>query len=116
MITPNQPNFITLKIDVTKILKDEMYHSTKPNPKNGGKCPVYLDCAVFANKDGQDDYGNTHYIVQNLSKETRAKDPKARGPIIGNAKVPVSAAKPAPAAKAKAADLDESDEDGAVPF
>ena len=111
--------FISFKIDVTKIVKEHMYHSTRHNPKNGNKCPVYLDCVVFANRDGADDYGNTHYIIQSVSKEARAKGEK--GPIIGNMTIPGAAAPaPAPAkAKAKAAPAAaeaDDDEDPSMPF
>lgn len=68
---------IKLKIDVTKILKDHLYKGAKG---------TYLDCVVWPNKDGTGQYGDTHYIVQDLSKE--ARDAGGRGPIIGNATVP----------------------------
>ena len=110
--------FISLKIDVTKIVKEHMYYSKRPNPKNGNKCPVYLDCVVFANKDGEDDFGHTHYVVQSVGKEARAKGDK--GPILGNMTMPGSSAPtaaPKPKAKAPAADAeDPSEEETGLPF
>lgn len=111
--------FISLKIDVTKIVKEHMYHSDRVNAKTGKK-PVYLDCIVFANKDGADDYGTTHYIIQSVSKAARAKGEK--GPIIGNMTIPGTAAAPAPvkakakAAAATAAHEDPDEDETGVPF
>ena len=62
-----------IKIDVTKVDKNHIYQ---------GKTAKYLNCAVWPNKDGADQYGNTHYIVQEVSKEARARGEK--GKIIGN--------------------------------
>ena len=67
----NKPSKI--KINVTKILKQYLYRG-----ENG----VYLNAAVWPNKDGTGQYGDTHYIVQELPKE--ARDKGERGPIIGN--------------------------------
>lgn len=75
---------IKLKIDVTKILKDHLF--------KGGK-GTYLDCVVWPNKNGAGQYGDTHYIVQELSRQ--ARDSGEWGPIIGNATVPEQEA-PAP--------------------
>ena len=67
---------ITLKIDVTKIDKTRLYK---------GKSGVYLDCVLFERREvGK--YGDTHMILQSLSKEDRAKGIK--GPIIGSATFP----------------------------
>ena len=67
----NKP--IKIRIDVSKILKEHIYH---------GKKGKYLDCAVWPNRDGADDYGFTHRIVQEVSREAREAGEK--GPIIGN--------------------------------
>lgn len=76
---------IKLKIDVTKIIKDHLF--------KGGK-GTYLDCVVWPNKDGAGQYGDTHYIVQELSRA--ARDAGERGPIVGNLTLPEMEA-PAPA-------------------
>lgn len=69
---------ITLKIDVSKILKEHLFQ---------GKTGKYLDLCVFESKAiGQ--YGDTHYVVQGVSKEVREamKATGERMPIIGNGK------------------------------
>jgi hypothetical protein len=49
---------------------------------------VYLDLAVWQNKNGVDQYGYTHRVQQSLSKERRAMLPAGTyPPTIGNAKV-----------------------------
>lgn len=65
-----------LKIDVTKINKDHLFHG-----KNGAK---YLDITLWENRDGPDQYGNSHMAVQQIPKELR--DAGQKGPILGNAK------------------------------
>lgn len=80
----NKPSKI--KINVTKILKQYLYRG-----ENG----VYLNAAVWPNKDGTGQYGDTHYIVQELPKE--ARDKGERGNIIGNLRLEMeggSASKP----------------------
>lgn len=64
------------KINVTKILKNHMF-----NAQSGA---VYLDFSIWENRDGPGQYGDTHYITQDISKE--ARDAGERGPIIGNMK------------------------------
>lgn len=90
---------ITAKIDVTKILKEHLFKGAKG---------TYLDLVIFEN-NATSKYGDTHTIVQSVSKEQRAKGVK--GPIIGNMKMtttqPASGGATAPAAS------DESDD---VPF
>jgi hypothetical protein len=81
---------IRLKIDVTKINKDYFFIGKK---RQDGTQPKYLDCVLMANRDGEDDYGNTHFIAQDVGKERR--EAGVKGPIIGNAKVPTGAAPPA---------------------
>jgi len=65
---------IVLKIDVTKIDKSRLFEG-----KNGAK---YLDAILWETNDDQ--YGNSHRIVQSVSKEERLAGVK--GAIIGNAK------------------------------
>lgn len=64
---------ITLNINVTKIDKQYLFD---------GKSGKYLDLVLFENKDGHDAYGNTGYVVQGISKESR--EAGQRGPIVGN--------------------------------
>lgn len=67
----NKPSKI--KINVLKILKEHLFKGQKG---------TYLDCAIWPNKNGTDEYGNTHYITQEISKE--ARDRGEKGAIIGN--------------------------------
>jgi hypothetical protein len=68
---------ITLKINVSRIDKKHLY---------AGKNGTYLDVVIFPNRNGTDQYGNTHTVFQSIPKE--ARDAGERGPIIGNAKLP----------------------------
>jgi hypothetical protein len=79
----SKPRPITLKIDVTKILKEHLFKGAKG---------TYLDLVVWPNKDGTGQFGDNHYVVQEVSKA--ARDAGERGPIIGNAKVPEVEAPP----------------------
>ena len=67
----------TIKVDVTKLNKTHFFHG-----KNGA---IYCDLILFENKNGPGQYGDTHYIVQSVSKEARLKG--ERGAIVGNAKM-----------------------------
>jgi len=78
---------IKLRINVSKILKEHLYTG-----KNG----KLLDLVVWPNKDGADQFGNTHYVVQELSRA--ARDAGDRGPIVGNLTLPEMEA-PAPTPK-----------------
>jgi hypothetical protein len=60
----------TAKIDVTKIDKAHLYK---------GK---FLDLVLWENRDGPGQYGDTHMIVQSVSKEARQAGTK--GAIVGN--------------------------------
>lgn len=73
----SKPRPIKLKLDVKKILKEHLFAGAKG---------TYLDLVVWPNKDGTDQYGNTHYVVQELSRA--ARDAGERGPIIGNLTLP----------------------------
>ena len=66
----------------------------------GAKGGVYLDLDMRENRDGEDQYGNTHMITVSPTKEQR--EAKERTAIVGNAKTLTfgdrgqqSAAKPA---------------------
>jgi hypothetical protein len=95
---------ITAKINVTKILKQHLYQ---------GKQGKYLDLIIWENKDGPDDYGNTHIICQSLSKEARERGEKR--PIIGNLKLEQDRPPARPTPKQPAAPADDND-DPEVPF
>ena len=98
---------ITLRIDVTKIDKAHLFK---------GKSGTYLNVVIWPNKDGTDQYENTHYAVQEISREARESGQK--GAIIGNAKVPQESAPSKPAqrpSKPKDPDLD-ADEEDSIPF
>lgn len=75
---------IKLKINVSRILKDHLY------PGKNGK---YLDLVAWPNKNGPDQYGNTHMVCQEVSREARDKGEK--GPIIGNLTLPEQESPPA---------------------
>jgi hypothetical protein len=62
------------KIDVTKIDKAKLFEG-----KNGAK---YLDVCLIDTPN--DKYGNSHMIVQSVSKEER--EAGVKGAILGNAK------------------------------
>lgn len=63
----------SLNINVTKIDKTALFEG-----KNG----KYLNLTLMENRDGQDQYGNDGFIVQDLGKERRMAGEK--GPILGN--------------------------------
>ena len=73
---------LNISINTSKILKEELFQ---------GKTGRFLNLALWANRDGADKYGNTHFVTQSVSKA--ARDKGVRGPIIGNAK-PCGDAKP----------------------
>lgn len=62
-----------LKIDVTKIDKSHLFTGAKG---------TYLDLTLMDNRDGVDQYGNSGFIVQDVTKEKR--EAGIKGPIIGN--------------------------------
>ena len=72
-------NIIYLKIDVTLIDKAKLFAGKKANKE--GKMPQYLDCVCIPKRS---DFGDTHMIVQSVSKEERLAGKK--GSILGNAK------------------------------
>ena len=76
---------IRIKINASKILKEHLY---------AGKNGLYLDAIAFENRDGPDQYGNTHFVCQSVSKADR--EAGKRGPIIGNLRV-MDAPPPQPA-------------------
>lgn len=79
----NRP--IKIRIDVTKIDKSALFKGAKG---------TYLDVVAWPNKNGEGQYGDTHYVVQELSRERREAGEK--GAIIGNATVPEEQPRQAP--------------------
>lgn len=79
---------IRIKLNVSKIDKTALFEG-----KNGAK---YLDLPLMENRNGPDQYGNTHMCVQDLGKERRLAGEK--GPILGNGKTigTVQPSRPAP--------------------
>lgn len=66
---------INVKIDVTKLDKDKFFE---------GKKGTYANVTVAENMDGESEYGDTHYVYEQQSKEEReAKTPKN---YLGNGK------------------------------
>jgi len=66
---------INLKIDVTKLDKDKFFV---------GKKGTYATITVAENMDGESEYGDTHYVFEQQSKEEReSKTPKN---YLGNGK------------------------------
>lgn len=61
---------IIVKIDVMKIDKSKLFSG-----KNGAK---YLDIVLMENRDGEDQYGNSHMAVQGVTKEERANGVRVR--------------------------------------
>lgn len=68
---------IKIKINVTRILKDYLFEG-----KNG----KYLDLVAWPNKNGAGQYGDTHFVVQDLPRDAREKG--EQGPILGNLTLP----------------------------
>jgi len=83
-------DIIRCKIDVLKIDKARLFVGAK------GK---YLDITLLPTKDpsGVDKFGNTHMVIQDVSKDEREQGVK--GAILGNAKTvtrqPAQPAQPA---------------------
>jgi hypothetical protein len=91
---------ISIKIDVSKIDKEELYKGSKG---------TYLDLLLRTNKDGPSQYGDDGFVCQSVSKESRLAGKK--GPIIGNwrhIELGQGNGKPAPAA--------EQEADSDIPF
>ena len=83
-----------LKIDLLKIPsamakdgKDGRKYLLIDIVKSGlfeGKSGLYLDIDMRENRDGEDQYGNTHMLVMSPTKEQRQA--KEKTPTVGNAK------------------------------
>lgn len=68
---------IKIKINYSRIVQSALYDG-----KNG----QYLDLVAWPNKNGPDQYGNTHMVCQELPRE--AREAGERGPILGNLRLP----------------------------
>ena len=55
-------SIINIKIDVNKITKDKLFKGEKG---------TYANITVAANKNGESEYGDTHYVFESHSKEER---------------------------------------------
>ena len=56
----------------------------KPSPKNPDR--VYLSLSLVPNREGKDDFGNTHWICEPTTKDERESANPPKFPIIGNAR------------------------------
>ena len=74
---------IKIKINVTKILKEYIFEG-----KNG----KYLNLVAWPNKNGTGQYGDTHFVSQDLP--TEARDEGVQAPILGNLTLPEEEAPP----------------------
>ncbi len=94
---------LTLKIDVTKIMKEHLFK---------GKSGTYLDLCVFENRE-ESKYGDTHYVVQGVTKEVREamKEAGDRMPIIGNGKDRETSAPSSAISKPKAVKAEVAEDD-----
>lgn len=83
---------------------------------------VNLSLSLVPNREGKDEYGQTHWICEPTTKEEREANPPVKLPILGNAREfddgpPSRSAAPrsqGPSATGFSADV-EVDEDG-IPF
>lgn len=106
---------IKLNIDLSKIDKTAFYE---------GKKSKYLNLVIWPNRDGEDQYGNTHSVQQELPRERRDKGDK--NPYVGNGKTFGNASGAGFKATGKPgserpkngapASQDDDDDDGLIPF
>ena len=93
---------VNIKIDVSKIDKSKLYK---------GKKGTYLDAIAFIDLDELDQYENSGFIAQSVTKEEKAAGVK--GNILGNTKVFWKDTQPQAPAVEQAYDDFESD---GIPF
>ena len=67
---------ISIKLDVSKLDKTRFFKGAKG---------TYCDLTAFVDLDSKDDYGQSGFITQELSKEER--EAKVQMPIVGNTTV-----------------------------
>jgi len=75
---------LSVRIDVTKILKERLYKSAKG---------TYLDLTTFIDTEQMDQYENHGFISQSVTKEEREQN--VQTPILGNCKVFFNDSQPA---------------------
>jgi len=93
-----------IKIDLMKIpgarkftAKDNTEHVAIPaTALYMGAKAAYLDLDMKENRDGEDQYGNTHFVAMSPTKEQR--EARQKTPIVGNAKTLVFNNSPQPSA------------------
>jgi hypothetical protein len=73
---------------------------------------TYLDIDMRENRDGEDQYGNTHMLVISPTKEQR--EAKEKTPIVGNAKTYVFPDRNMP--QSSAPKRMTTDDDDSIPF
>ena len=56
----------------------------KASPKNAER--VYLSLSMVPNREGKDDFGNTHWICEPTTKDERESPNPPKFPILGNAR------------------------------
>ncbi len=95
----------------------------KPSPKNADR--VYLSLSLVPNREGKDDFGNTHWICEPTTKDERESANPPKFPILGNARELEDggqrAARPAPREQAQDSGgaeggMQEGMEDDEIPF
>ena len=74
---------IRAKINLDSIDKTALFKGAKG---------TYLDIVIWPNKNGVDQFGNTHRIEQDIGKDRRLRG--ERGPILGNGKTAVLGKRP----------------------
>ena len=89
-------------IDVTKLDKNEFHKGAKG---------TYTDLLFFDNREGVDQYGNSGFVVQGISKERREAGEK--GVIVGNFKY-TDAQRPTSDSPSQGQSQDNDDDD--IPF
>jgi hypothetical protein len=113
-----------LNIDLTKITgakvitgKDQIQYLAIDIAKSGiyyqGK-GAYLNLDMRENKDGEDQYGNSHMLTISPTKEQR--EAKERTPIVGNAKTMVFGSSQPQSKPAAKDDTWIDDDSSEIPF
>lgn len=97
---PIKVSIATGKIDKTLLVQ------------KGGK--TYLNIVLWPNREGEDEWGNTHMAKMDLTKEQI--EAGAKSPIIGNAKVPRDDAPPQAPRKPAAKDASLEPQEESIPF
>tara|TARA_Y100000593_G_scaffold83719_1_gene158068 strand:+ start:2330 stop:2614 length:285 start_codon:yes stop_codon:yes gene_type:complete len=90
---------INIKIDVTKLDKDKFYKGEKG---------TYANLTIAENKDGESQYGDTHYVFESQSKEDRESGTAKN--YVGNGKEFVFSSTP------QVAETADTFDDGDLPF